>query len=219
MSSSLEAGGPEETDEDAFDLRAPMCLHAFETRYRQKVVRSLSSFLSSGFTREDLEELADEAFMRAESSGRLDPTRDPVSYICTTAKRLAGKALNARKRRPQEVSFGEVAKMPEPRGASEEEPDVTGLGRAVSGLSDEELKRKAMAAFEGISAPQTREVVRRRVLDDESATHVAEDLGVPRNQVDQQLHRGLKIMRSNSEIAPYVRASYVQKQRKGQGGG
>ncbi|WLQ69324.1 sigma-70 family RNA polymerase sigma factor [Streptomyces glycanivorans] len=161
---------------------------------RRKVIASLGCF--SQLNPDERADVTTEAVFMVLRSGRLDPSKQPVAYIKTTARRLALEKL---KRAGGTVLMDNV--------------DLSGLAdvqvEAEPDEQDEELEARVSQGMSRIASPQQREVTS-RMARGESAKKVAESLGISRQQVDTQYNRGRAKVRAAPEVSPFVRAAYVQ---------
>lgn len=196
--------------EGAFGLRS-LSRQEFE-QARQRVIRSLMGF---GFPQAELAELTDQAILQCLRSGRLDPERDPVPYFKKAARLLACKVAREReegKGRGAEILTADMAQtcaahVVEPGTQWDQSRNLEDWGA----LDDSELIERAQKAVQDIPAPQTQEVVHLRTCEGLPPSEVSEKLGIPRNQVDQPLHRGLRMVRSMPDVEPYIRQAYTKR--------
>ncbi|MFF5826060.1 RNA polymerase sigma factor [[Kitasatospora] papulosa] len=161
---------------------------------RRKVIASLGCF--SQLNPDERADVTTEAVFMVLRSGLLDPSKQPVAYIKTTARRLALEKL---KRAGGTVLMDNV--------------DLSGLAdvqvEAEPDEQDQELEAKVSQGLNRIASPQQREVTS-RMARGEPAKKVAESLGISRQQVDTQYNRGRAKVRAAPEVSPFVRAAYVQ---------
>ncbi|SBV00467.1 RNA polymerase sigma factor, sigma-70 family [Streptomyces sp. OspMP-M45] len=163
---------------------------------RRKVIASLGCF--SQLNPDERADVTTEAVFMVLRSGLLDPSKQPVAYIKTTARRLALEKL---KRAGGTVLMDNV--------------DLSGLAdvqvEAEPDEQDQELELEARVSqgLSRIASPQQREVTS-RMARGEPAKKVAESLGISRQQVDTQYNRGRAKVRAAPEVSPFVRAAYVQ---------
>ncbi|AIJ12724.1 RNA polymerase sigma factor [Streptomyces lividans] len=172
-------------------------------RIRRDIIRSLSTFAISTAEREDL---ANEALLRFLKHAQ--PVDNPVAYLITMARRLAGKSLETARAEQLTDDITSIVSTPVSIDDDCEELDHTAWG-----LSDDDVlaqrSRRAVRAVPG----QSGEVIRARLLEGHSAAEVAQQTGRPANQVYQEYRRGLAAVRNDPAIRPYVRDSYVTRRR------
>ncbi|MET9554522.1 sigma-70 family RNA polymerase sigma factor [Streptomyces sp. NPDC006645] len=166
------------------------------------------------------EELVDDAITEAVGKGRVDPERQPVAYLKRCVERLVLEALSVRKVREcssDDMALESAAVVAvRQAGLDWRELSVTaGYGdSSVWGQSaEEEIWQSSQAALRSLRAPQARQCVQLSVLDGLSPEKVAEELGIPRAQVDSQLSRARRQMREHPDVKDRVRAAHVNRKK------
>ncbi|WSQ06322.1 hypothetical protein OG604_50820 [Streptomyces sp. NBC_01231] len=186
----------------------------------KEVVASLSGFRDlSNAARQDI---ASEALCQVLSSGLLDPSRQPVAYIKSTARRLACK-WSAQFKSETLVDDGQRLDAAATAAASREgcstDPqecvvrDASPADRRLWGpTEEEELLGAVDDAIRDISAPQTRAVAEMQ-RQGMRAPDIAAQVGTTRNQVDQQWSRGRQAIRSAPAVSDRLRPAHIMPPR------
>lgn len=185
-----------------------------------EVAASLSGFRDlSPAVRQDI---ASEALYQVLSSGLLDPSRQPVAYIKTTARRLACK-WSAQFKSETLVDDGQRLDAAVTAAASREgcstDPqecivrDASPADRRLWGpTEEEELLGAVDDAIRDIRAPQTRAVAEMQ-RQGMRAPDIAVQIGITRNQVDQQWSRGRQAIRSAPAVSDRLRPAHIMPPR------
>ncbi|WP_407842185.1 RNA polymerase sigma factor (plasmid) [Streptomyces sp. DSM 116496] len=186
---------------DAEDIRrvqGPGGRTLFET-YVTKVVTDLGHTFGSQISDTDCQAIAAGAFVTAFHKG-IDPDGNPVAYIKQIAFNDALEFLDKRK---NEVTtdlldlFGDApAEDANPDAATNDEP----VGRRKK--EDCEVWDQVDAEILKIPAPQAREVTRLQSLGNTDEM-IADNLGIPKNQIYQQRHR--TTLRLRTQLRQYIR--------------
>lgn len=161
----------------------PMAFRAFVVRYERMVFALLSRMLGPGGGGAEVEDLAQETFVRAY---RAFPTFDPEgpakvsTWLLTIATRLA---LDARKKKRLEAA-----------PIDDDVPAATGSTPELS-LERRELGRAIAEAAEALPDDQRAALVLAE-LHGLSTTEIAEALGVPENTAKTRLFRAREKMRA-----------------------
>ncbi|MFJ2967624.1 RNA polymerase sigma factor [Streptomyces collinus] len=186
-----------------------------------EVVASLSGFRDlSHAARQDI---ANEALYQVLRSGLLDPCRQPVAYIKTTAGRLACKwAVQLKSETliddgPRLDAAATAAASREGCGSTDPQEcvvrDASPADRRLWGpTEEEELLGAVDDAIRDISAPQTWAVaeLQRQGM---RAPDIAAQVGTTRNQVDQQWSRGRQAIRSAPAVSDRLRPVHIMPPR------
>ncbi|WP_327742768.1 hypothetical protein OHO28_51750 [Streptomyces europaeiscabiei] len=186
-----------------------------------EVVASLSGFRDlSHAARQDI---ANEALYQVLRSGLLDPSRQPVAYIKTTAGRLARKwAVQLKSETliddgPRLDAAATAAASREGCGSTDPQEcvvrEASPADRRLWGpTEEEELLGAVDDAIRDISAPQTRAVaeLQRQGM---RAPDIAAQVGTTRNQVDQQWSRGRQAIRSAPAVSDRLRPAHIMPPR------
>ncbi|MFD9612745.1 RNA polymerase sigma factor [Streptomyces sp. NPDC059083] len=184
------------------------------------MARSLCGLPLSEAARYDI---ADEA-LAISSQRELDTARNPEGYMVAVAWNLGLKyvrvwgkvdlvedqaVLDAAVERSVRSAGGDVhVEAFDWEMAEDRAPDVFGPS------FDQEMTACALEAIEGLTARQTKAVAQ---LSSKglSAAEIAKELGIPRNQVDQQWHRAVLRIRAMPEVKKHLRTRLVPGEEKG----
>ncbi len=192
---------------EEFRAQDPEGLALFET-CMEKVVPYLRSEFGAQLSDAEYESLAAAAFVTAYRKG-FDPDGQPVAYVKKIARNEALDYLEKSSRAvpvdPTDPTglLGLFAAETPADDADPADADLGGSGPdGGREKEDRDLWGLVDPAISGISAPQTREVIRRQSLGQHDE-EIAADLRIPANQVYQQRSRGTTKLQT--ALAQYIR--------------
>jgi RNA polymerase sigma-70 factor (ECF subfamily) len=184
---------PRGTDEELAAAAQRGDLRAYEElveRYQRFVFRVLWSRTSS--SREDIEDLAQDTFVRAwERLGTYDTSRPFKSWIARVASNAAIDRFRSDSRRP---AAGEITEIQETVAGGGPDPAAAALG--------DERQRHLLSRLKELP-DHYREVIVLRFVEDLSYEEIAQALDLPLGSVKTRIFRGRELLkqRIDPEIA------------------
>jgi RNA polymerase sigma-70 factor (ECF subfamily) len=148
--------------------------------WRTRWNRNLLRFLGSRARKQDIEDLAQETYLRLLRARDLDDVHNPEAYLISVASHVISE-WKQRQQPFDSASFDETSLAAE-RIDLEAEADARTSQRRI----DE--------ALAGV-APMMHAVLLLRLRDDRSCKDIARDLGLSERQVKRQLAHGYEILR------------------------
>lgn len=147
--------------------------------WRKRWNRNLLRFLGSRARQPDIEDLAQETYLRLLRAPDLRDVRNPEAYLISVASHVLAEW---RQRQPLAESLTLDAELPAERAGPEFEVEA----RISQRRMDEVLAKLS---------PVMRAVVLLRLRDDRSCKDIAEDLGLTPRQVKRHLAQGYDMLR------------------------
>jgi len=176
---------PGTTDEDLAARAQQGDLRAYEAlvdRYQRFVFRVLWS--RAGSSREDIEDLTQDTFVRAwERLDTFDPSRPFKAWIARIAGNVAIDRHRSNMRRPSTIEISDV----------EHELASSEPGPASAAIGDEQ-RRHLLSHLKEL--PELyREVIVLRFIEDQSYEEIAEALDLPLGSVKTRIFRGRELLK------------------------
>jgi RNA polymerase sigma-70 factor (ECF subfamily) len=154
--------------------------------WRRRWNRNLMRFLGSRARQLDIEDLAQETYLRLLRARDLEEVRNPEAYLISVASHV----LAEWKQRHQPF---ETAMLDESIAAERMDPEAEADARIS--------QRRIDAALADVS-PMMRAVLLLRLRDDRSCKDIATDLGLTERQVKRQLAHGYEVLRRALDEVP-----------------
>lgn len=177
------------TDEDLAALAQKGDLQAYESlvgRYQRFVFRILWS--RTGSSREDIEDLTQDTFVRAwERLGTYDPTRPFKAWIARIAANAAIDRHRSNMRRPPTTEIAEAENMV-----------ASGVPDPASATISGEQRRHLLLRVKELPDPY-RQVVVLRFIEEQSYEEIAEALDLPLGSVKTRIFRGRELLKQRLE--------------------
>jgi RNA polymerase sigma factor (sigma-70 family) len=149
------------------------------TGWRKRWNRNLLRFLGSRARQPDVEDLAQETYLRLMRAPDLHQVRNPEAYLISVASHVLAEW---RQRQPRAGTVTLDVDIPAERANPELEVDARISQRRI----DDVLAKLS---------PMMRAVILLRLRDDRSCKRIAEDLGVTPRQVKRHLAHGYDLLR------------------------
>jgi RNA polymerase sigma factor (sigma-70 family) len=155
--------------------------------WRKRWNRNLMRFLGSRARQLDIEDLAQETYLRLLRARDLQDVRNPEAYLISVASHVLAEWKQ--RQQPFETSMLDESIMVEPRMDPEAETDARISQRRI----DEVLANVS---------PMMRAVLLLRLRDDRSCKDIARDLNLTERQVKRQLAHGYELLRRALDGVP-----------------